>query len=36
VVNEPVDHRGGGYLVTEDLVHTLKGLLLVTISEARS
>ena len=36
VVNEPVDHRGGGDLVAEDLAPGEKGLLLVTISEARS
>jgi hypothetical protein len=27
VVDEPVDHRGGGYLVAEDLAHRPNGLL---------
>ncbi len=36
VVDEAVDHRGGGDLVTEDLTPAENGLLLVTISEARS
>ena len=37
VVNEPVDHRGGGDVVAEDLAPGAeKGLLEVTIIEARS
>ena len=36
VVNEPVDHRGGDDVVAEDLAPGGEGLLLVTISEARS
>ena len=36
VVDEAVDHRGGGDLVAEDLTPALNGLLLVTISDARS
>ncbi len=35
-MDEPIDHRGGGDLVAEDLAQPLKGLLEVTISEARS
>jgi hypothetical protein len=36
VMNEAVDHRGGGDFVAEDFAHALNGLLLVTIKEARS
>ena len=36
VVNEAVDHRRGGDVVAEDLSQPLKGLLDVTIIEARS
>jgi hypothetical protein len=36
VVSEPVDHRCSGDLVAEDLTQPEKGLLLVTIIEARS
>ena len=36
MVDEPVDHRDGGDLVTEDLTQAENGLLEVTISEARS
>jgi hypothetical protein len=36
VVNEPVDHRGGGDLVAEDVAQAENGLLLVTIIDARS
>jgi hypothetical protein len=36
VVDEPVDHRGGGHVVAEISPHAEKGLLLVTIIEARS
>jgi hypothetical protein len=36
VVDESVDHRDGGHLVAEDLAQAENGLLLVTISEARS
>jgi hypothetical protein len=36
VVDEPVDHCGGRHVVAEDLDHALKGLLLVTIIDARS
>ena len=36
VMNEPVDYRGGGDLVADDLAQPENGLCLVTISEARS
>jgi hypothetical protein len=36
VVNEPVDHGGGGDVVAEISPQAEKGLLLVTIIEARS
>jgi hypothetical protein len=36
VVDEPVDHGGRDGVVAEDLAHALKGLLLVTIIDARS
>ena len=36
VVHEPVDHGCGDDVVAEDLPQRPKGLLLVTISEARS
>jgi hypothetical protein len=36
VVDEPVDRRGGGGVVAEDLARAENGLLLVTIRLARS
>jgi hypothetical protein len=36
VVEEPIDHGGGGHVVAEDLSQALNGLLEVTIIEARS
>ena len=36
VVHEPIDHRGGHVVIAEDLAPDAEGLLLVTMSEARS